>query len=98
MVKALSPTVAVVNNGTRKGCGPETFTTLKNTASIQSIYQLHKNLREDGTTINTEAEKIANIEENCTANYVKLSVEPDGSKYTISIPANKHQQTFTSKK
>jgi beta-lactamase superfamily II metal-dependent hydrolase len=98
MVKALSPTVAVINNGTRKGCGPETFTTLKNTSSVQAIYQLHKNLREDGSTINTEPERIANVEEKCTANYVKLSVAPDGGKYTLSIPANKHQQTFMSKK
>jgi beta-lactamase superfamily II metal-dependent hydrolase len=98
LVKALSPTVAVINNGTRKGCGPETFNTLQNTSSIKAIYQLHKNLREDGASINTQSEKIANTEEKCTANYVKLSVEPDGTKYTLSIPANKHQQTFTSNK
>jgi beta-lactamase superfamily II metal-dependent hydrolase len=98
MVKALSPTVAVINNGTRKGCGPETFTTLKNTSSVQAIYQLHKNLREDGATINTQPERIANMEEKCTASYVKLSVEPNGGKYILSIPANKHQQTFITKK
>jgi beta-lactamase superfamily II metal-dependent hydrolase len=98
MVQALSPTVAVINNGTRKGCGPDTFTTLKNTSSVKSIYQLHKNLREDGATINTQPEMIANLEEQCTANYVKLSVEPNGGKYTMSVPANKHQQTFASKK
>jgi competence protein ComEC len=98
LIKALSPTVAVINNGTRKGCGPETFTALKNTPSVQAIYQLHKNLREDGATINTEAEKIANLEENCAASYVKLSVEPDGKKYTLAIPANKHQQSFVSKR
>jgi hypothetical protein len=98
MVQALSPTVAVINNGTRKGCGPDTFTTLKNTPSVKSIYQLHKNLREDGATINTQQEMIANLEEQCAANYVKLSVEPNGGKYTMSVPANKHQQTFASKK
>ncbi|MDO1445584.1 MBL fold metallo-hydrolase [Rhodocytophaga aerolata] len=98
LVKALLPTVAVINNGTRKGCGPDTFTALQNTPSIQAIYQLHKNLREDGATINTQPEKIANMEENCAANYVKLSVEADGEKYTLSIPATKHQQVFTTKK
>ncbi len=98
MVQALSPTVAVINNGTRKGCGPETFTTLKSTPSVQAIYQLHKNLREDGNTINTDVQKIANLEENCKANYVKLSVDASGEKYIVSIPTNKQTQTFNSKK
>lgn len=98
LVQSLSPTVAIMNNGTKKGCGPETFTSLKNTPSIQAIYQVHKNLREDGSTINTTPEKIANMEENCKANYIKLSVTPDGQQYTVSIPANSHQQVYQSKK
>ena len=43
----LAPTVAIMSNGTEKGCGPETFSTLKATPSIQALYQIHRNLRKD---------------------------------------------------
>ena len=39
LLKALSPTVAVMSNGTTKGCGAETFKTLKNTKSIEVDFQ-----------------------------------------------------------
>ncbi len=96
LVKTLAPTVSVMGNGTKKGCGPETFATLKSTPSIQAMYQVHKNLREDGYN-NTEDKRIANLEADCKANYIKLSVAPDGKTYTVSIPANGHQQTFATK-
>ena len=93
LVKALQPVVAVMGNGTKKGCGPETFTTLKNTPSVQAVYQAHKNLRDDAQ-YNTADAYIANLEADCQGNYVKLSVAPDGKSYTVSIPANGHTQTY----
>lgn len=96
LVKALAPTVSIMGNGTKKGCGPETITTLRNTPSIKAQYQLHKNIRQD-SAFNTGEEYIANLKENCQANYVKLTVAPDGKKYTVSIPANKHERSFNTK-
>lgn len=93
LVKALSPTVSVMSNGTAKGCGAETFATLSSTASIQAMYQIHKNLRDDSHN-NTKDELIANLEKECQANYIKLTVAPDSKSYTISIPAKKHERTF----
>jgi len=93
LVKALQPVVAVMGNGTKKGCGPETFTTLKNTPSVQAVYQAHKNLRDD-SQYNTADAYIANLEADCQGNYVKLSVAPDGKSYTVTIPANRHRQTY----
>jgi competence protein ComEC len=97
LVKSLAPTVAVMNNGTRKGCGPETYQTLTGTASIKGYYQMHKNLREDGDRINALDSHIANLEEDCQANYLQLSVAPDGKSYTVTIPANGHSQTYQTK-
>ena len=37
---------------------------------------------------------IANHDENCAANYIKLTVAPDGKSYTVSIPATGHTRTF----
>ena len=93
LVKSLAPTVSVMGNGTHKGGGPQTISTLRNTPSIQAQYQLHKNIRPD-STFNTSAEYIANQRKDCQANYVKLVVAPDGKNYTVSIPATKHQKTF----
>lgn len=97
LLKALSPTVSVMNNGPTKGCGPETFSTLKSLPSIKAMYQLHRNVRADGKDNNTTNDHIANLEEKCEAHYIKMSVAPDGKSYTISIPSNGHKQTYETK-
>lgn len=96
LVNALAPTVAIMSNGTTKGCGAETFKTLKSVASIQAIYQIHKNLRADAEN-NTEASHIANLEKECAANLIKVSVEEGGGRYTVGIPATGHARSFESK-
>lgn len=96
LVSNLSPTVTVMNNGTRKGCGPATVTTLRNTPSIKTMYQVHKNIRED-SEYNTDDEFIANLEEACKAHYIKLTVAPDGQTYTVSIPGRGHEATYQTK-
>jgi competence protein ComEC len=93
LIRALAPTVAVFNNGTTKGCDPKTFVTLKETSSVQAIYQGHRNLRDDGSP-NTEPEYIANSEKDCKANFIKLSVDPSGATYTMSVPATGHSRTY----
>jgi len=93
LIHSLAPSVAIMSNGTSKGCGAETFHTLKNTPSIQAIYQIHRNLRQDSEN-NTEAEYIANMEKDCQANLIKVSVAPSGKSYIVSIPAKGHSRTF----
>jgi competence protein ComEC len=93
LVRALAPTVAIMSNGTTKGCGAETFKTLKTTPSIKASYQIHRNLRADSQN-NTEPEHIANLEKECSANYIKVSVEPSGKAYTVAIPASGHSRRF----
>lgn len=97
LVRALAPTVSVMNNGPRKGCMPEVFATLKATPSLQAMYQVHKNLRPDGAENNTADEYIANLPEQCAAHHLHLSVAPDGNSYTIRIPAHQHARTFQTK-
>jgi hypothetical protein len=97
VLRALKPRVAVMNNGVTKGCMPEVFDTLKHTPSLEAIYQVHKNLRPDGAMNNVADEYIANLEEKCQANYIHLSVAPDGKEYAVSIPAYGHKRVFESK-
>jgi competence protein ComEC len=97
VVQALQPTVSVMSNGTAKGCGAETFATLKSTPSIKAMYQIHRNLREDSQN-NTAPEFIANLEKNCQAIPIKMTVAADASNYTISIPGKKEsERTFQTK-
>lgn len=97
VLQTLQPRVAIMNNGTEKGCLPEVFANLKETKSLDAIYQVHKNLRPDGATNNVADEYIANKERNCQGNYIKLSVAPDGRSYTVSIPANGHERRYNTR-
>ena len=97
VVSALKPTVSVMMNGTTKGCEAETFATLKATPSIKAMYQVHRNLRADSQN-NTAPEFIANLEKECQAVPVKMTVAADGSNYTILIPGKKEsERTFQTK-
>jgi hypothetical protein len=94
LVKSLEPTVAIMGNGTTKGCQPETVATLRATPSIKSIFQLHKCLRPDGDVNNAPEDHIANLPKECEGNFVKLAVDGDAKKYTVSIPANGTSENF----
>ncbi len=96
VIRALEPTVAVFNNGVTKGCEPSTFMTLKETPSVQAIYQMHRNLRNDGSP-NAPDEYIANGPKDCKANHIKLSVDPSGTTYTVSVPSTGHGRTYRTK-
>ena len=99
LLASLEPCVAIMNNGHKKGCMPEVYANLMATRSLEAIYQVHKNLRTDGAVNNTTDEFIANHQEGttCRGNYIKVSVDPQGQSYTVSIPANSHQQTYKTK-
>lgn len=86
LVLALDPRVAVCCNGPTKGGDPETLATLKRVKSLQALFQLHQNVRLKPAD-QTPAEFIANTGSTaeCKGKYVKLSVAPDGSEYTVQI-------------
>ncbi len=96
LVRRLAPTVAVMNNGARKGGEPGTWAALKATPSIEAIFQLHRNVRV-GAEGNTAPELIANEDEKCAGNLVKLVVAADGASYTVSIQATGVSRTFKTK-
>lgn len=85
LVSALAPRVAVINNGPRKGGAARTFATLKGVPSIQAIFQLHRNLLTTDRD-NAPAAFVANTEESCRGDFIKLSVEPGGKSYSVRIP------------
>lgn len=99
VLQSLKPKVAIMNNGHVKGCLPDVFANLKETASIEAIYQVHKNLRPDGVVNNVSDEYIANYDavDQCQGHHIKLSVASDSKEYRIEIPSNQHAKTYATK-
>jgi competence protein ComEC len=97
LVRSLAPTISVMNNGPHKGGSKATLKTLRDTKSIQAMFQLHRDLR-GGSEFNTGDKFIANLEEKCAGNYIKCSVDAAGNRYTISIPATGFSQTYKTAK
>ena len=93
LVGALKARVAIIDDGPRKGGEARTFATLKSVKETEAVYQLHRNLRTTDKD-NTLAGYIANEEEACQGNFIKLSVEPGGKFYTVSIPAKQISRSY----
>jgi beta-lactamase superfamily II metal-dependent hydrolase len=96
LVEALAPRVALVNNGAKKGGHVKTYATLKTARGIESIFQLHRNVQ-TGESDNAPAEMVANDNEACQGNFIKLSVDRRGKSYTVSIPAKGTTRTYTTR-
>ncbi|HVS82025.1 MAG TPA: MBL fold metallo-hydrolase [Pyrinomonadaceae bacterium] len=93
LLRALNPRVAVIDSGPRKGGEARTYATLTSLKEIEAVYQLHRNLRTTDKD-NTMSGYIANEEEACQGNFIKLSVDPKGKSYTVSIPAKQISRTY----
>jgi beta-lactamase superfamily II metal-dependent hydrolase len=99
LLKALDPVVAVMCNGPTKGGAAATQATLKQVQSLKALYQLHR-------SINLKAEEQAPADfiannggtEGCQGVYVKLSVAPNGKKYTVQIGADRKPTTYKTRK
>jgi hypothetical protein len=94
LLRALQPTVAVFNNGPRKGCMPEVAKNLRALSPPPVIFQVHKNQQD--ADANAPAEFCANVTAE-GGNYIKLAVTPDAKSYTVSIPATGFSRTFNTR-
>jgi beta-lactamase superfamily II metal-dependent hydrolase len=93
LIQTVKPRVAVFNNGPRKGAHPDVMTALRRVPDIQAIYQLHRNLTV-GAQENTDADLIANPDEKCQGESIKLAVAPDGKSYTLTVGSKGKPRTF----
>ena len=95
LLKTIAPTVAIMDNGPRKGGDAVTVARLRSIPSIQASYQLHKNAAtrpED----NAESASIAN-QDPAGGEFIKVSVGPGGSTYTVQVGASGPKRTFSSR-
>ena len=83
LVGSIRPRVVVVNNAANKGAEPNTMKTLQATPSIETIWQVHRNVR-TSAELNTRPRFIANHEADCKAEFIRASVRPDGA-FSVSV-------------
>jgi beta-lactamase superfamily II metal-dependent hydrolase len=95
LVRTIAPTVAIMNNGPRKGGAAATVRLLRSIPSIQAAYQLHKN-EKTGPEDNTDPALIANPDP-AGGEFIQVSVVPDGSSFTVRIGASGKPRTFLTK-
>jgi len=93
LISALNPRVAIINSGPRKGGEARTFATLKGMKDLQAIYQLHRNLRTTAKD-NAPSDFVANDEEACHGEFIKLSVDANGKSYQVSIPSKQISRAY----
>ncbi|HEV3237790.1 MAG TPA: MBL fold metallo-hydrolase [Gemmataceae bacterium] len=93
LLKTVSPRVAIFNNGPHKGGSPAVTANLRRLPDIQAIYQMHKNL-DVASQENADDEFIANAEEKCAGNFIKLAVAPDSKSYTVTVGAKDKPKSY----
>ena len=94
-LETIAPTVSIMDNGPRKGGAPATVRRLRKLPSLQAAYQLHKNNSPDPLD-NTEPSKIANAV-GTEGKFLRVIVEPDGTRYSVQIGSNGAKEEFRSK-
>jgi beta-lactamase superfamily II metal-dependent hydrolase len=96
LIKTVQPRVAVFNNGPRKGGHPQVIGTLRRLPEPPAIYQMHGNVTASAAE-NTDPDFIANADENCKAEPIWITVEPDAKSYTVTVGGTNHTRKYTTR-
>ena len=98
LTRALQPTVAVLNNGPHKGGQAEGYDVVQNTPGVEAIWQLHRPLDTDEGHYAAE-QMTANTtdEPDCLGYWIKATVQPDGSSYSVINGRNQFSRTYVVK-
>ncbi|HSY68079.1 MAG TPA: MBL fold metallo-hydrolase [Edaphobacter sp.] len=77
LVDAISPRVAIMDNGARKGGSPAVWDIVTKAPGLEDLWQLHYS-EEGGPTHNVAAPQIANLQGPDTGHYLKVTAFEDG--------------------
>ena len=91
-VQALHPRVAIMNNGARKGGSAEAWQTVRDSPGLEDLWQLHYAM-DGGKDHNVPDPFVANVDEHCEGDYIKLAAQSDGS-FTVFNSRNKFQKIY----
>lgn len=91
-VHAISPRVALVDNGPHKGGTAQVWQTLHDTRGLLDIWQLHYAIDADKLH-NSPDTFIANVDANCEGKWIKVTAEKNGT-FTVYNTRNKFEKTY----
>ena len=94
-IYAMAPRVAIMNNGARKGGDPKGWKTVKDSPGLEDLWQLHFAVG-GGAEANSPDPFIANVDEPCQGQYLKVTAEANGA-FTVYNPRNKYSKTYPAK-
>ncbi len=93
LLATLKPTVAVMNNGPRKGGAAETFQRLKALPSLQALYAIHRSVA-NTADLNAMPENIANLDTPDAGNGFRATVDAAAKTFTITNPRTNETKSF----
>ncbi|MBV9082963.1 MAG: MBL fold metallo-hydrolase [Acidobacteriaceae bacterium] len=95
LVHALQPRVAIMNNGSKKGGVRSAWDIVKSSPGLEDLWQLHF-ADAGGSEHNVSDPFIANVTEEDTGYYLRLTAEEDGS-FEIYNARNKFSKKYSAK-
>lgn len=97
LINTVKPRVAVMNNGARKGGHVAVTSALRRSPEIKAVYQLHRNVTV-GAAENPDPEFIANPDEKCQGESIKLSVADDAKSYSVTVGSKGKTHKYETRK
>jgi len=92
LVHAVHPRVAIMNNGAMKGASPDAWQIVKDSPGLEDLWQLHY-AEAGGKEHNVADSFIANVDERCMGQYLKVTAEGNGS-FTVWNQRNKFEKSY----
>lgn len=95
IVHAITPRVAIMNNGAKKGGNSDAWQIIHSSPGLEDLWQVHFAVA-GGKENNVADSFIANLDEACEGKYLKASAMADGS-FTVVNSRNKYQKSYAAK-
>ena len=95
LVHVISPRVAIMNNGAKKGGSPSAWQIVKDSPGLEDLWQLHYAMA-GGKDHNVADSFIANVDEFDQGDYIRVSAEQDGA-FTVFNSRNKFHHEYRAK-
>ena len=92
LLKSIAPTVAIMNNGSKKGGSKDTVKRLQALPSLKALYQVHRNIA-TADNENTTPEYIANIDTNAS-DMIWVNVDIAQKSFTVTNGRTKESKNF----
>ena len=92
LVHAIAPTVAVMNNGEKKGGTPPAWKVVRESPGLKDFWQVHYSAA-GGSESNTDEKLIANLKGEDSGNYLAVTADSNG-KFTVTNSRNGFSKSY----